>query len=365
MALNDDNDFGTADSSILEGLKNQPKPLMILADNGLSAVKEKTLPAEKLQNIKPESTFIATVDKGVKKITSLKTIEQQLAGNEGLNQGFANRIQAACESFFETVAPGNSFTSTISKVNYKGSLSFLKTQIGLEEQQLIKSYTTLLGTPLDDAGAVLEGLKSVYIPTLRDTMKDSVVAAQQLRGTIKNKKDVVFYAGENLLNIATVDISTVDMSECKTIKGGFIEYAYEGMRECLADPFFKDVFCSIINNQPIPELGYESDEKIKYYTQPVSLIDVIEVYYNESRLQNLIDVLYTKAETALGDLTRLTIEAQSLLDKKQEVYSLIAEFSKELQKIFASIVRVSSIVNSCIVFNLASREILTYVTSLD
>lgn len=365
MALNDDNDFGVTDPAVLDQVKPAPAKTIIVADTGSGVFKKNILSADKLANIVPQSTFISVVDNGVKSVLNLKNIEQQLAGTEGLNQGIAKKIHAACESFFDDIAPIQSFTVKNSRVNYSTTLNFLKRHIGLEEQQLIKSYTSLLGTPLDDAAAVLEGLSSVYIPTMRDTMRDTVAAAQKLRDTIKTKKDVVFCSGDDFLNIATADITSIDLSNCKTIKGGFIEYGYDGMRECLNDPFFKDVFCCILNNEPLPDIGYEAEEKIKYYTQPVNLIDVCEVYFNETKLQNLVDLLYKKAETALGDLTRLTIEAQSVLDKKQEVYSLISEYSKELQKIFSSVVRVSSVVNSCIVFNLAAREILTYVVTLD
>lgn len=310
------------------------------------------LPAEVMQELPNANIEFRAVEGNANKILSLKDIQEQIIGDNKIDNYAADIVNEAFKDLFDTCVPKHSFTKIPTQVNLKETKNFMKLKIAKEEAELMDLYTTYIQAPLASSQTILKDIHETYLPGLR-RITDSLKSELELNKDkiFNNPNATVTMTDGSFANMTTVDLLNLDpaMIKSELVTKPSFQQALNAIIEALKCPHT----CSLVTD--IAELE-GSEEK-----PGISMVDLTRFILSD-RLFNHFDQVGASLEKSLKELTDLSQQAIDIAAKPDLVAQFVVKHASEFSHFDATLKKHSSLVFWMTVLNLATKQLLlTYL----
>ena len=219
MALNDNvlddlDDGGVVDNDLIVAPGQQTLP----ANNAIVNVNTNThnqessvLSKEDTEKLLNSNIQFKLVEDGHTKLIDLKDVENNIMGQESMDQKAAAYIDQTFGNYVTESFPIQMFSEKPTGVNFKHACKFMKSRIAQEEAQVISNYEILLNS-FNDTIEIVEK-STAYLKLLKDLLEVIRCENTDLKQHLQDNKNLVYPYENEFINIVNAPLGSFDINK--------------------------------------------------------------------------------------------------------------------------------------------------------
>lgn len=219
MALNDNvlddlQNNGVVDNDLIvaPGQQTLPENNTIVNVNTNTDNQESTvLTKEDTEKLLNSTIQFKLVEDGHTKLIDLKDVENNIMGQESMDQKAAAYIDQTFGNYVTESFPIQMFSEKPTGVNFKHACNFMKTRIAQEEAQVISNYEILLNS-FNDTIEIVEK-STTYLKLLKDLLEVVRSENTDLNQQLQDNKNLVYPYENEFINIVNAPLGSFDINK--------------------------------------------------------------------------------------------------------------------------------------------------------
>lgn len=368
MALNDNVMDGLGEPPEDIDLIQQPsaiprnkQPILMTAASGLEG---EIMSDEDLAKLPSMDISFKLVEDGQDKIVNLEEVEKEILGQESIGKIAAEYASLAFESIFNGPVKLNHFTQTPSQTNYEYVKRHMRSQIAQEEALVASALQVFLDQPLEDGYSLYNNIKENYLPALRSDAFHLTAACSSVKKIIDTTKDTVYPMGEAFVDLAKVDLITLDISKVQNLQANttLLANAVKTLQLAMDDHFFSGYIHAIIHGKGT---AYASTREagVEYYGQSLTIGDLLAFYQNmESNAS--FDYMQEQAQQGLVNMQKLKENATVDQSSKEAVNAFLLENSETIHGSIKTLHLLTHAIRGMGFMNAASKALFEFFVKM-
>lgn len=210
------------------------------------------------------------VEDGHTKLINLKDVENNILGQEAMDQKAAAYIENSFGNFVTESFPIQMFSEKPTGINFSKACKFMKTRIAQEEAEVVSNYELLLNNFQDVVEVVEKSMSSLEV--LKDLLETVRYENTDLLQLLKENKNLVVPYENKFINIVNEPIGSFDFKliQLPNVDSGLIASYLESIKSILDQ-------CLQLRTHILEKIQRPSSPEA-----PVAIIDLVE-YYSHDR----------------------------------------------------------------------------------